>query len=962
VPGPFAAAVAAAAVLPALVAGPALAAAPSRATASPGPAAASSGPAATVQAQLARSFAAARHITSSAVAGIRSGSLHVGPADGTEWALATFTPSASAGQQVAAGFQDGAATGVFRQAGGAWQLVRTGPYGCGAGLPTALRRDWGLADPAACSATAASQRAAAHRALSAALSSAGATSSAAPPSTGAPPTGAPPTGGLRQSIANIALSQAGVSDTPAATSFAGLDCDPYSTLVAGFSANSDGCGHDQAFGVENENETWCADFNKWVWERAGITSGLNTLNAGSVSFYDWARDQGQSPAPDSGTPRVGDSIVFSGPGKITPDTVADHVGIVTAVNPDGTINMINGDFLGKSNVSVEYDTNISLTKWAAGTWGPGEQWMIVAPPSAPQQPAPHATISGPRVAVTGTAGTFRAAATEPGGRISQYYWTFGDGRSTNSTAQDPTHVFSEAGRYTVTLTVTSSSGTVATRTWNVTVLGASSAVAAVPSDAVWFATTPVKEYLFVRSAGGLAAESWDGASWLQVPVPGQPSHDGAAAGPIAALSYPDPAANDAMTPHAYFRSADGTLAQTYLDGAAWVTQSLPGHPAAGSGIVATTTAGGGPAMFYTSADGHLAETSLQQSGWTARTAPGVPARPGPVALADTAGGPRVFSTAPGGTLTVTTPGSGSEPLPARAAPGTSLAAVTTPSGQARVFFTGRQGHLTEAAQAPGGLWEVAGLPGAPASALAAANYLQPGGQANPLGEEVFFRTASGQPQVTFDAGHGWQTAALPGTAAGLVGAIAYPVAGQPAQLFLSSRAGGLLADTSASGAPSGPWTMSSLPDAPATFADRVLLYAATPSGRTSALSAAAAAGLPASQVTQSFATAWDAALSGSYLVISVGLPATDALYQNPCGWDNPSGDIRGSTPFSAVTGPLDQLPAAGTFENGAAATASQDQQRAAGLAYYALHGALPPGVTSLPAAAHPQDTCSGSPS
>ena len=32
------------------------------------------------------------------------------------------------------------------------------------------------------------------------------------------------------------------------------------------------------------------------------------------------------------------------------------------------------------------------------------------------------------------------------------------------------------------------------------VAGASSAVAAVPSDAVWFATTPVHEYLFLRIA------------------------------------------------------------------------------------------------------------------------------------------------------------------------------------------------------------------------------------------------------------------------------------------------------------------------------------------------------------------------------------------------------------------------------------------------------------------------------
>jgi hypothetical protein len=33
---------------------------------------------------------------------------------------------------------------------------------------------------------------------------------------------------IARSIASIALSQVGVSDTPAAANFRGLDCDPYS--------------------------------------------------------------------------------------------------------------------------------------------------------------------------------------------------------------------------------------------------------------------------------------------------------------------------------------------------------------------------------------------------------------------------------------------------------------------------------------------------------------------------------------------------------------------------------------------------------------------------------------------------------------------------------------------------------------------------------------------------------------
>jgi len=204
----------------------------------------------------------------------------------------------------------------------------------------------------------------------------------------------------------------------------------------------------------------------------------------------------------------------------------------------------------------------------------------------------------------------------------------------------------------------------------------------------------------------------------------------------------------------------------------------------------------------------------------------------------------------------------------------------------------------------------------------------------------------------------WQTAVLPGAGA-IAGASAYPVAYQPMQLFLSTAAGGFTEDTT-TGVPSGTWTAQDLPPAPSTFADRVV-YAATPADETAALTAATATGLPAAQVTTSYDTAWDDTLNGGYLVICVGLAATDGLYYSVCGWTNPSTDIPGSTPFYDVTGPWDTLPGVGAFEDGAGASASLAQQRVIDLAYYAVHGTLPPGVTSAPAAASPVYACSGSP-
>jgi PKD repeat protein len=926
-----------------------VAAAPAGAAQAPGAAVVPVAATPAVIRDLENAYAAAARVPGSAIGGVRAGSLHLGSASGTGWAIASFTPSAHAAAPVQDRFQDGAATGVFVRAGdGAWRLARTGPYGCGRGLPAAVRQAWHLADPASCTAIAAPQRAEAQRALATARQAA-----AVRAASRAAGNGGAAAAGVGQQIAEAALGQVGVADTPDVTSFAGVDCDAFSSLVAGFSANDDGCGFDQGFGVENANEEWCSDFAKWAWQQGGVTADMNTLNAGSVSFYDWGLDAGESLAPDTGSPQPGDAIVFFPPGTITPATYADHVGIVTSVNDDGTIDMANGDFLGASNISVQYNTGISLTSWAAQTWGAGEQWVIVTPPAAAQQPVPRAWMAGPRTAVTGTSAAFRAGASEPGGTISEYYWTFGDGRSANTTGASAGHVFAETGVYTVTVTVTSGFGTIRTLTWNVDVLGASSAVASVPSDAVWFATTPVDQYMFVPSgAAGLAADSWDGSSWLQQSVPGQL----APGSELTALAFPDPAAGDAMTPHAYYRSAAGTLAQTYLGPAGWVSQRLAGQPAPGTAIVATTTPDG-PAVFYFTVGGGLAESAQRGSGWVTFALPGPRASDlTSLALADTArSGPELFYTAGDGSLVASSPGAGARPLAARPAPGSSLAALTAPDGQASVFFTDRQGGLAEAGPAPGPGEQA--LPGRPAGpGLDATTYLLPGGG---LGEEVFYLTAGGSPAVTYAGGGPWQAAALPGTATAVTGANAYQVAGQPSEVLLRTAAGP--AEETGAG-PAGPWSAQALPDSPATFADTVVLYAATPSDQSAALAAAAGAGLPASQVTGSFATAWDDTLSGSYLVIAVGLPATDALYFNVCGWANPSGDIPGSTPFYIAGGPLNQLPGAGAFEEAAAAQAAQTPQLAADLAYYATHGALPAGVTSLPAEADPQYVCSGQPS
>jgi hypothetical protein len=716
----------------------------------------------------------------------------------------------------------------------------------------------------------------------------------------------------------------------------------------------------------NTNEAWCSDFAKRIWQQAGVTADMNTLNAGADSFYAWGKDQGQTLTVDSDTPAVGDAVVFYPSGAITTSTFADHVGIVTAVNSDGTVNLVNGDFLGDTNISVQYNTDVDLSTWASQVWSQGEQWVFVAPPAATQSPVPQATISGPDAAEAGTAVSFSAQASEPGGSITGYLWTFGNGAT--ASGADASHVFTNAGPQTVTMSATSSLGTVTTQTQNVDVFDQSSAVATTPNTAVWYSTQLVDQSFFdASSSGALAQDAWNGAAWLDAAIPGQ-ADPGTSP---AVVNYPDASGN--LEPHVLFRSAAGTLAQSaQADNGTWTTQTLTGQPAPGATIVAATGADpglvqAGPQVFYVTASGQLAESYQQGSSWVTTTLPGPAASGGSLALADSVVANQLtenlFYLDTQGTLTMLSSASGqwaaTTVLAASAVgSGSPLSALTTgPDGSGlEVFYTSSQGGLADATSGTSGSWASASLPGTPAagSSLTAASYLPSSGA---LSQNVYYLTASGQPSVTSYNGSAWTATALPGTATGVLGSGNYPEPGQPQRLFLAG--GSCLELDAASGST---WTTSALPDTPATFTGRIVLYAADATDDQSALSAAQAADLPASQVTESFATAWADTLSGAYLVIAVGGPADNALYYNDCGWANPSGEDPGTTPFYDITGPADTLPGTGAYEDGAGQTAASTRSLTTDLTYYAVHGALPSGVTSRPAAAGPADACSGEPS
>src|SRR5207244_2233557 len=68
--------------------------------------------------------------------------------------------------------------------------------------------------------------------------------------------------------------------------------------------------------------------------------------------------------------------------------------------------------------------------------------------NAPNQP-PSAAFT---FNCTGLGCSFTDQSSDPDGSVTSWQWTFGDG-TTGSTAQNPSHTYSAAGSYTVTLTV-----------------------------------------------------------------------------------------------------------------------------------------------------------------------------------------------------------------------------------------------------------------------------------------------------------------------------------------------------------------------------------------------------------------------------------------------------------------------------------------------------------------------------
>jgi PKD repeat protein len=167
--------------------------------------------------------------------------------------------------------------------------------------------------------------------------------------------------------------------------------------------------------------------------------------------------------------------------------------------------------LAASDVSGDYfHPSVSgQARLAAISWAAGYQWG--APPPTNEPPAADFAS-----ACTNLACAFTDASTDADGSLTGWAWTFGDGAS--STAQNPSHTYSAAGTYTVTLTVTDDAGATDATSAPVTVIAAPastihvqdlSATTAAARNS-WRTTVSV---LVVNSAGSPVAGATVSGSW-----------------------------------------------------------------------------------------------------------------------------------------------------------------------------------------------------------------------------------------------------------------------------------------------------------------------------------------------------------------------------------------------------------------------------------------------------------------
>lgn len=183
-------------------------------------------------------------------------------------------------------------------------------------------------------------------------------------------------------------------------------------------------------------------------------------NRGNLSTVSQSVSVYSQPTADftvSASPVQGATTTFDGSGSSEPDpgvtissyawSFGDGTPVTTTASPTTPHVFAQA---GTYKVSLTITNSVGLTSTASQTVTVDE-----APSAVMAQPSPAQPLVGQKVAFDGS------GSTDPDGAITGYSWNFGDGSGPVGGAK-PTHTYTRAGNYTVTLTVTDSDGHTAT--------------------------------------------------------------------------------------------------------------------------------------------------------------------------------------------------------------------------------------------------------------------------------------------------------------------------------------------------------------------------------------------------------------------------------------------------------------------------------------------------------------------
>ncbi|MFJ1704479.1 CHAP domain-containing protein [Kitasatospora sp. NPDC088346] len=152
----------------------------------------------------------------------------------------------------------------------------------------------------------------------------------------------------------VALALPAVTGAQSASAATGADAAALAAANVGKSAGTcadnpthNSLGGDQFItscsgGFSGGPEYWCADFAKWVWQKAGFA--VTGLDASAASFQAYGLSHGTQHTAAGYVPQPGDAVEYGS----THDSEIHHVGLVTAVNADGSVVTADGDWNGRS--------------------------------------------------------------------------------------------------------------------------------------------------------------------------------------------------------------------------------------------------------------------------------------------------------------------------------------------------------------------------------------------------------------------------------------------------------------------------------------------------------------------------------------------------------------------------------------------------------------------------------------